>query len=369
MEIRRPAIRASVFELRHAFQKGPLVAVLCLLSALPAWCQSLPEFFGIYANVDGKLASMIGGKGNFTPSHSGLQVLDYYTGDSGTQTTFELQGNGISFLVFDSAVADVSATVELYKLPYARNMITRPEAVSGLLGQISGSPQGNSASSLQEYIVAKTDELKIELLQKPVAGQPQMVQLVPASGLESGIYGLFAVRNQGGQTTIVDQIFEWKGASGAVATQFCIDMLHTGGFGGLIEDHDARLEHPYSLAKEKYVPCGAGIASGTPSSGSSTKGTGALRVEPAEPPQPTCSQVTDAGYVINLQNHLYRVKSSGPAVGTDRKLFFFDMSGTNQVTDSALLAQLVAAVWTHDNVITSADARNGSTRVSAILVL
>jgi hypothetical protein len=46
---------------------------------------------------------------------------------------------------------------------------------------------------MQKWVVAKTDALKVELLQKPVSGQPQMVQLVPGSKLDAGMYGLFAV--------------------------------------------------------------------------------------------------------------------------------------------------------------------------------
>ncbi len=281
MERRRRAIAANSNELRRAFRKGAFAALLCLLTAFPVWCQSVPEFYGIYANIDGKLTSMIGGKGNFTPSQASLQVLDYYNGNSGTQHAFVFQGSAVSFVVFDAAAADVSATVELYKLPYARSVITRPDAVGGLLGQISGHTQGNPASPLQEYVVAKTDELKMQLLQKPVAGQPQMIQLVPASNLDPGIYCLFAIRNQGGQTMIYAEIFEWNGGSGTAGTQFCIDMLRTGGFGGLIEDHDARLEHPYFLAKDNYAPCSSGASSGQATSASAATSPSASGVSAA----------------------------------------------------------------------------------------
>jgi hypothetical protein len=97
---------------------------------------------------------------------------------------------------------------------------------------------------------------------------------------------------------------------------------------------------------------------------------------PATPPPPApivapvksvCDLASDAGYAILLQGHLYKVRLSGPAAGPDHKLFFFDEKGA-QVTDTLLLTQLAAAVWTHDNVISSAgDARSGSTRVSGIL--
>jgi hypothetical protein len=78
----------------------------------------------------------------------------------------------VHFLVFDAAVAEASASLELYKLPYARNLITRPDAtaqVAGLLNQVTGrggQPQAQ-ASPMQKYVVAKTDALKIELLRSP----------------------------------------------------------------------------------------------------------------------------------------------------------------------------------------------------------
>ena len=59
----------------------------------------------------------------------------------------------------------------------------------------------------------KNDALRVELLQKPVSGQPQMVQLVPGSKLDAGVYSLFAVRMQGGQPFVVNQLFQLKGPS------------------------------------------------------------------------------------------------------------------------------------------------------------
>jgi hypothetical protein len=202
---------------------------------------------------------MIGGRGSFTPSQTNLQVYNFYTMAVDTENAFIFEGGEVHFLVFDAAVADASESIELYKLPFARNLITRPDAlaqVGGLLSQITrqGGPPQNSASPMQKYIVAKTDALKVELLQKPVSGQPQMVQLVPASKLEAGVYSLFAVRVQGGQRVIIDQLFELKSGSEA---HDCIDLAVTGGAGGAMEANDARMTRPYYLAKEGYVACGA----------------------------------------------------------------------------------------------------------------
>jgi hypothetical protein len=239
------------------------IAGWLLVSAIsppPASCQ-VPEFLGIYAVADGKLAALIGGKGTFTPSKKDFEVFDLFNMKTVTRDVLVFDGGDLHFLVFDAAVADASANLELYKLPYGRNLVTRPDAlaqVGGLLGQVSGQqPRGQSpsASLLQKYVVAKIDALKVELLQKPVSGQPQMLQLIPASNLEPGMYCLFVVRNQGGQRMIGGQLFEWKARSASVAAPYCIDLATTGGFGGMMEQDDARMLHPYYLAKEKYAPC------------------------------------------------------------------------------------------------------------------
>jgi len=191
-----------------------IAAFLLVASVSPSARCQVPEFFGIYGVVDGKLAPLIGGRGTFTPSQHSVPVYDFQKMATETESVLVFEGGEMRFIVFDPAVADTSANLELYKLPYARNLVTRPDAlaqVGGLLGDISGqSPRGQTpaASPLQKYVVAKTDALKVELLQKPVPGQTQMVQLVAGSNLQPGMYCLFAVRLQGGQQTIVGQVFE-----------------------------------------------------------------------------------------------------------------------------------------------------------------
>ena len=96
-----------------------------------------------------------------------------------------------------------------------------------------------------------------------------------------------------------------------------------------------------------------------PASGSSaTPKTSPASVSP-------CDQASAAPYAILAKGHLYKIKVLGPA-GPAEKLFFFDEKGA-QVNDPTLAGQLALSVWTHDNVLASPDARQGSTRVSAIL--
>jgi tetratricopeptide (TPR) repeat protein len=283
------------------------VALLFVVSLPSARCQ-VPEFFGIYANVDGKLASLIGGKGTFAPTQSNLQIYDFLKMSAETENVLVFQGRDMRFLVFDAAVADTSARLEVYKLPYARNLITRPDAlaqVGGLLDQVSGrvkpgSQPPSTASPLGKYVVAKTDSLKVELLQKPVPGQPQMIQLVPASDLEAGIYCVFAVRSQGGQQVLVGQLFEWKGQAGSAATPYCIDLAVTGGFGGLINASDARMARPYQLNKEQYVTCTRSDTSLGPGTSSASSTLVAPQTVNNCDSYPTCMKAADAA--VNLSN-------------------------------------------------------------------
>jgi tetratricopeptide (TPR) repeat protein len=225
----------------------------------------VPEFFGIYATTDGKLIPLTGGRGTFTPPQQNLNFFDWYNMNGQARKVLSLEGGDLRFIVFDAAVADASASIELYKLPFARNILPQQDAlgqVGGLLGQISGQPQPKAAPvTMQKYVIAKTDALKIEFLQKPIPGQPQMIQLIPESPLEPGIYSIFAVRSQGGQQSIVTVPFEWNSASAGAAKPFCVDLAITGGYGGSMENHDAQMEHPYYLAKQKYVECGMSSSS------------------------------------------------------------------------------------------------------------
>ena len=226
-----------------------------------------PEFFGIYASVDGKLAPLFGGRGSFTPQHHDLEVFNINSMRAETLTVFSLDGTDMRITVFDPAIADTSANIELFKLPFARSLETQPD----VLGQVTGilGPSKSTTTSMQKYVLAKTDALRIELLQKPISGQPQMIQLVPASALEPGLYSVFAVRSQGGQQMVFGVMFEWNSQSGEPAKPYCIDLKTTGGIGGAMDDSDARMMHPFYLAKEKYAECGttSSSSSGIGSSG------------------------------------------------------------------------------------------------------
>ena len=225
----------------------------------------VPEFFGIYATTNGKLIPLTGGRGSFTPPQRNLNFFDWYNMNAQDRKVLSLEGGDLRFTLFDAAVADASAGIELYKLPFARNILPQQDAlgqVGGLLGQITGQPQPKAAPvSMQKYVIAKTDALKIEFLQKPIPGQPQMIQLVPESPLEPGLYSIFALRSQGGQQSIVTVPFEWNNSSAGATKPFCVDLAITGGYGGSMENHDAQMEHPYYLPKQKYVECGMSSSS------------------------------------------------------------------------------------------------------------
>jgi hypothetical protein len=242
-------------------------AVLLITVFQPFACSQVPEFFGIYAVVDGKTASLIGGKGSFKPAETSLPLYDFQSLSTQDQKVLILAGGDLRFQVFDAAVADASANLTVYKIPFGRNLITRPDSLQqayGMLNQASGRPGPQpKVSPLQKYVLARIDTQKISLLQKPVSGQPQMVQLVPETDFEPGLYAAFAVRSKDGEKTIVWQLFEWKGSAGSTEKQFCIDLAITGGFGGMMERSDAQMTDPHDLGSGQYSTCAASDATGS----------------------------------------------------------------------------------------------------------
>ena len=76
-----------------------------LRSRLVSGC--FPEFLGIYAVVDGKLAAMIGGRGTSCANRNRtLEVYNFQKMAPDTETVFALAGGDVHFIVFDAAVAD-----------------------------------------------------------------------------------------------------------------------------------------------------------------------------------------------------------------------------------------------------------------------
>lgn len=96
--------------------------------------------------------------------------------------------------------------------------------------------------------------------------------------------------------------------------------------------------------------------------------------EPVQPPtakdsQPLagtgCASPSDLGYSILVGSRLYKVKSVASATGGKTYVFFDDKDVLVQEPD--LLRRLAVGAWTKENILASADVRNGSQRVSAIL--
>jgi hypothetical protein len=79
-----------------------------------------------------------------------------------------------------------------------------------------------------------------------------MIQLVPASKLEAGMYSLFAIRMQGGQPFIIGQLFEVKGWSPAAS--YCIDLAVTGGIGGGMDASDRAMTRPIIWTRRTMSP-------------------------------------------------------------------------------------------------------------------
>lgn len=273
----------------NRFNLGVLVVAALASSLAVGQAAPVPEFFGIYGTTDGKLIPLTGGRGTVAATQRNQKMLNFYDMKEEPQKVLSVDGSDLRFTVYDASVADLSASIELYKIPFARNRITHPDAL-GQLGSLYGQPQSKPRpESMQEYVIAKTDAYKVNLLQKPVPGQAQMIQLVPEAPLQSGLYALFSKRSQGLESTTTLIVFAWNSPPSGSNASPCIDLAVVGGYGGMMQNHDLRIEHPYYLPKEEFAECGAqsgdsgaslgaaGITGASPgSSASSASSTGAL---------------------------------------------------------------------------------------------
>jgi len=91
-----------------------------------------------------KPAPLIGGRGTFTPAQRTLQVFNFQRMSAGDQNVLSF-GADISFLVFDAAAGDASANLELYRLPFAGNVITQPDG----LAQVGAMPDQMGGRQMQ----------------------------------------------------------------------------------------------------------------------------------------------------------------------------------------------------------------------------
>ncbi len=211
-----------------------------------------PEFFGVYAVQGGRLASLAGGKGTFTPPATRVPI--YLLREAKTSPldlpTF---GPEVQFILYDSSITEPSRAVEVFRLPFGRNIVQQQDPMVSLLGSVQGrAASGAAAVPLNQFIMARLDALEIKLLFKPVDEKKQKFLAIPQQALQAGYYVLFVRTTQGLSAKIDYSLFAVPGP----VQSYCVDLLKTAGFLGMIEAHDNELMNPYTLTAGRYSPCG-----------------------------------------------------------------------------------------------------------------
>lgn len=239
-------VRASYVAMAMAMAMASIIAAGAPQSPPP-----IPDYFGLYALVDGRLAALSGAPLDSTFTQVTINVLRYPRLSSDSLSLLVLQGMSIAFVVFDEAVSDIAPTFEVYKLPYVERRVVQPDPFMQLTGPAFGKSPRATVNPVNKYLLARVEPLKISLLRKPVVGQARMVQIIPSSDFEPGIYGAFWTGVEGDRRVIHAKVFSWNVAEHG-ERRSCIELMVTGGYGGLLEAHDLELGRPFSLASDNY---------------------------------------------------------------------------------------------------------------------
>jgi hypothetical protein len=228
----------------------------------------LPEYFGVYAVDRGRLTAIFGGKGAYQPPSYKVELYSIAGGSSKTESPAQLSAD-VRFLVFDQEAGQLARSLELYKLAYVQNDVQK-------LAALGVQAERTQVVRINKWLEARLETFRIGLLSKPVAGQLQMVQLLPEAELSPGLYALY-------YTPPTRRIWWYLFGvqfSGTPQPSECIDLtLSPGGLGALeITDYlmqHGPLEFP-ALMKDRYRACSSSqgeIAPGKPA-GEIAKGTG-----------------------------------------------------------------------------------------------
>ena len=164
----------------------------------------------------------------------------------------------------------VSACIDL---PFVRNEVTVPDTPFG------------SATVRQLNLpgVMRLAGSQVSLLQKPVAAQPQMIELVPDPKLVPGLYAvLYAPATAvtlgagAGQSTGWTALLSVGQSSAPGSGGQCIDLILTGGLGGMlgIDSPDKGSIASFPLLDPGRAPaCSASVSSASPAVAPSTPAT------------------------------------------------------------------------------------------------
>lgn len=208
----------------------------------------LPEYFGVYAVDRRRLTAIFEGKGDYKPPSYQVELYSIEDQSSKTHSALQLSAD-VRFLVFDQEAGQLARSVKLYKLAYVQNDVQK-------IGAIGGWSERTQVKRINKWLAARLETLKIGLLSKPVAGQLQMVQLLPEAGLSPGLYALYYTPPTG---RIYWSFFGVQ-FSGTPQPSECIDitLCCPMGLGG-IEVTDYLMQHQPpqfpELMKDRYRAC------------------------------------------------------------------------------------------------------------------
>lgn len=212
----------------------------------------LPEFFGFYVLDSGKLIAVHDGKGTAPPALTPISVSLLRQSAPEVRNAIEV-GPATRFIVFDPAVAEAVRGMSLYRLPLVQNEISVSD-VSYLSGQ-----ERPTVRAVNLPGMVRIEGTSIRLLQKPVSGQTQMIELVPDSILEDGVYGLLYYPPSGAATA-AGSSQGWSnillvGGPQSQRSGPCINIVVTGGLGGMLGVGTRGPSGFPLLAPQQVQPC------------------------------------------------------------------------------------------------------------------
>jgi len=230
----------------------------------------IPEYYGVYAVTDGKLASVIEGKAPHRPQTQSIELYSLAGFSRKSYSAFQFSPD-VRFVVYSPSASGLGQLIRLYKLSYVNNFLHKNDS-----GQVVKVEQVNG------MLMARLSKLEINLLSKPIPSQSQMIQLIPEENLTPGIYVLF---NQTLERWWLAPFF--VSSSGFLKPTDCVDInFSTMGFGGGMDISDYFLRHRPrefpDLTEEHYSICKP-----TPGETKEHPSTRDRRVSPAET-KPTC---------------------------------------------------------------------------------
>jgi hypothetical protein len=236
------------------------VSLLCTTMATPGWCQSaLPEFFGFYATNGGRQVALFEGKDSPGTTKT-TQELYSVPRKALLSYPVPVVSSSARFLLFYQNSGDMIKSMTFHQLPFVRNVIETPDPSQASLAILSGKPMSPRViGSPSKSLLARIPELETRILTKPVASQPQMVELVPNATLAPGLY-VFDYRpapNQGWFAVISVRSSDQE-------KPYCLDLVLPGGYGGMFESANSELNDVVpALGSYRYKTCVSSTATGS----------------------------------------------------------------------------------------------------------